>query len=910
MTPRIAIRSLFCAMLCLLTAYTALAAAPAAPVKVTEVEGITEYRLANGLRVLLFPDQSKPTITVNITYRVGSRQENYGETGMAHLLEHMMFKGTPRHPDITKGFNERGMRFNGSTFLDRTNYYELFEANASNLDWALNMEADRMVNSKVARKDLDTEMTVVRNEYERGENSPTNVLIKRMQSIAYDWHNYGHSTIGNRSDIENVDIAHLQAYYHLYYQPDNATLLVAGKFDPAQTLQLVTRYFGAIPKPTRQRPKLWTVEPTQDGERSFMVRRIGDLEVVMVGYKMPSALSAEVDALQLGAFALTDTPSGRLHKALVETGKAAQVGSYFLAGVDGTLGIFYAIVKKGDPVEPVRDEMIRQLESFHDNPPTAEELARARINFSNDFERTLNNHESIGIELSEYIALGDWRMFFLSRDRVMQITAAQEADAAGKYLVRDNRTVGIFMPEDHPQRAEIPPVPLVSDLLKDYHPKATVEVAEAFDPSPDNIDKRTKHLTIGGIKVALLQKKTRGQTVFFSMRLPSGDLKTLFGQDAAETLTGAMMMRGTTRYTREQLADEFSKLKVEGGASGKGASFQTTGPNLPAAIRLAAHVLKEPSFPPAEFEQLQKLIVTSLESQKSDPSALASIALAKHFNIYPKGDPRYASSIDESLADFKATTLDDVRRYYKTFYGADRAQISVVGDFDEADVVKAITESLGDWKSGAAWARITRDYRDIPPVNQSIETPDKENATFLARENTELNDQDPDYPALYVANYILGGGAGFDSRLTARIRVKEGLSYGVGSGLSAPSFDHAGSWSGQAIAAPQNIAKVEAAFNEEVARFLKDGPTADELAKAKSGIAQRAVQGRAQDGQLVGQLLSDIDTGRSFAWDKSFEAKVQALTPADVLAAARKHIDPARLTIIKAGDFAKAAAAK
>ncbi len=293
---------------------------------------------------------------------------------MAHLLEHMLFKGTPKHPDIPKEFNKYGARFNGSTSEDRTNYYELFQATDENLDWALSLEADRMVNSYVARKDLDTEMTVVRNEYEMGENDPTGVLIKRLQSIAWDWHNYGNSTIGNRSDIENVDIAHLQAFYRTYYQPDNAVLTVAGKFDPAKALQLVAKHFGAIPKPTRELPKLWTVEPTQDGERSVVVRRVGDQQLVILAYRMPSTLHADAQALTFASYVLGDTPSGRLHKALVETGKAVSADTGSLSGLDGGLFVALAVVKKGDPVEPVRDELIRIVEDFAKNPPTAEEM--------------------------------------------------------------------------------------------------------------------------------------------------------------------------------------------------------------------------------------------------------------------------------------------------------------------------------------------------------------------------------------------------------------------------------------------------------------------------------------------------------------------------------------------------------
>jgi zinc protease len=375
-------------------------------------------------------------------------------------------------------------------------------------------------------------------------------------------------------------------------------------------------------------------------------------------------------------------------------------------------------------------------------------------------------------------------------------------------------------------------------------------------------------------------------------------------------LAGAMLGRGTTRYTREQLADEYTKLKVAGGVNGKGAGFQTTRPNLPAAIRLAAHVLREPSFPEAEFEQLRKVAITSIETQLSDPQARGGEALSKHFEIYPVGDPRHEMTMQEQLDALKAAKLDEVKRFHKAFYGAERAQVAIVGDFDEAEVVKALTESFSGWKSGAPWTRITSEFRPIPAANQSVETPDKENAVFLARINADLNEDDADYPAMYVANWILGGGAQFDSRLMGRIRVKDGLSYGVSSGLSAGRFDRAGSWVVQAIAAPQNVARVEAAFREEMAKFLKDGVTAEERAKAKSGISQRRLQARAQDQQVVGKLLSDIDSGRSYAWDKALEAKIQALTPADVLAAARKHIDPAKITIVKAGDFAKVAKAQ
>ncbi|MEN9550178.1 MAG: Protease 3 precursor, partial [Pseudomonadota bacterium] len=276
-----------------LAAPSAALAQPVAPVSsinagslkpVAQVEGISEYRLPNGLRVLLAPDASKPTTTVNITYLVGSRHESYGETGMAHLLEHLVFKGTPTRGNIMQELGKRGMSFNGTTFYDRTNYYQTFPANPDNLKWALEMEADRMINSTIARTDLDTEFSVVRNEMESGENNPHMMLWQRMTATAFEWHNYGKTTIGARSDVENVKIENLQNFYRKYYQPDNAVLLVAGKFDAAATLNIINTVFGAIPKPARKLSPTYTQDPVQDGEREVTVRRTGDLQLSGVLY--------------------------------------------------------------------------------------------------------------------------------------------------------------------------------------------------------------------------------------------------------------------------------------------------------------------------------------------------------------------------------------------------------------------------------------------------------------------------------------------------------------------------------------------------------------------------------------------------------------------------------------------------
>ncbi len=887
------------------SAASSLPTLPKGMTRGASIEGMTEYTLPNGLKVLLFPDASKPTITVNITYLVGSRHENYGETGMAHLLEHLLFKGSPKNPSIDKEFNARGMRSNGTTWLDRTNYFELFEASEDNLKWALTMEADRMVNSFIAKKDLDTEMTVVRNEYEQGENAPFSVLLKRMQSIAFDWHNYGNSTIGNRSDIENVKIDNLKAFYRRYYQPDNAVLLVAGKIDEAKTLALIKQTFGGIPKPKRELPTLWTTEPTQDGERTFIVRRKGDEKIVALGYKVPSGLHGDADAIALFDAILSDTPNGRLHKALVETGKATGIQAYTLLGVDAGLHFIGATIKKDDPIEPVQAELTRVVEEFEKTAPTKAEIERAVRNIGNVYETTLNNHESLGVQMSEYIALGDWRLFFYARDQLATITAERIVAAAKKYYTRDNRVVGLFIPEDKPMRAEIPNAPKVADVLEGYAPKTVASQAEAFDSSPDNITKRTNLSKIGALKVAMLAKKNRGETVYVRFNFNYGDEKSLLNKSTIASLASDMVTRGTSKFSRAQLADEMEKLKLVGGFFGNGAYFETKRAHLLDAINLLAHVLREANFPEAEFAQLKKQTLASIESGLSEPSARASEALATHFNVYPKGDWRYRQTMAEALADVTATQLADVAAFHRAYIGAGSGEIAIVGDFDEAKTAQTISEAFKDWQSSIPYKRIESTHKEIATANLLVDTADKENGVFLARINIDMRDDDPDFAALSLADYIIGGGAGLNSRLAERIRQKEGLSYGVGSQLSVSSTDRAAAWNVNAIAAPQNLLKVEAAFKDEITKVLRDGFTFSEVAAAKSGMLQQRAQRRAQDSALAGGWISLLYAGRNYHFSKQLDEKYLVLKPEDLLAALRQHIDITKITVIKAGDRKK-----
>jgi zinc protease len=878
--------------------------------KVTTVEGITEYRLANGLRFLLFPDQSTPNVTINLVVQVGSRHEGYGETGMAHLLEHMLFKGTPTHKDIPRLLKDRGAGRNATTSYDRTNYFETMAGTDDNLEFGIRLEADRFVNSLIRREDLVQEMVVVRSEFEQGENSPDYILRQRMMGVAYEWHNYGKTVIGNRSDIERVPIERLQAFYHKYYRPDNAVLVVAGKFKPAKALAFITKYFGPLKCPKTKLDKTYTDEPAQDGERSVVLRRVGKVGLVGLMYHIPALTHPDSAALQVLADVLDTPPSGRLYKALVETKKATQVNAFSMGMHDP--GIFAVNVQVTDPkqIREVRDQLIRLLEDAGKGDFTTKEVERIKRQHKETYERAMTRSNQMAMILTSSIASGNWRLFFLNRDRIAKVTPADVKRVAAKYLLRSNRTAGVYIPSKVPQRATIPESPPALDVVKDYKGKDTqVAQGEKFDPTPAGIEKRVKRSRLGkGVKVALLPKKTRGEMAVLNLTLRYGNEKTLTGKTMAGAFLGELMRRGTKKHDRQELQDELDKLGAQvgvfGGAGRLSVSLRVKKKNLLPALRLVGEILREPTFPAKDFDILKRRNIAGLSKGLTEPGVLASRALQRRLRPYPPDNIRYTPTLQESIARLKALTRDQVVQLYKEQLGGQVGELVLVGDFDAPPVLKLCEQFLGDWKSPVRYQRIAQPAKTgVTGGRDEILTPDKENAFILGGMMLALKHSHPDYPALKIGNYIFGGDT-LSSRLGDRVRKKEG-SYGVASRFEADTLDKAATFMVFAICNPKNMDKVDKAISEELNRFLKKGVSEKELEAAKKGYLRNQKRRWGSEGALARLLGTGLHEGWTFQYYAGLEKKINALTTEDVLKAFHKHIRPKRLVIIRAGDFKK-----
>ena len=881
-----------------------------APKLITTVEGVKEYELSNSLRVLLIPDASQTNIAVNIVYKVGSRHEGYGETGMAHLVEHMLFKQCKKFADIKKAIANKGAQANGTTWYDRTNYYEILSASDENLRWAIDMEADRMVNSKILPAELAKEFSVVRNEFEMGENYPGNVLQQRVLSSMFLWHNYGKSTIGSKEDIERVKAENLKAFYKKYYQPDNAVLIIAGKFDEKKALQYVQQYFGPLPKPTRVLQPTYTVEPPQDGERSVMLSRIGDIQYIGMGYHTPAFADKDYPANDALLQILTNDPSGILYKKLVETKMATGVYGYAETLHDPGYSYFQAEVPKDKSIDSAKMVFYSTMDEVGNMNITDEDLTRAKNSIRKNIDDASSKTTDFAIALTEVIGAGDWRLWYLYRDRIDKLTTEDIKAVAGKYYKSSNRTSGVFIPDASPQRTEVAETPDIKKLLDGYKGKEEIAQKENFENSIANIKKNTEYGTLGnGGKYALLQKPTKGDKINASIAIRYGDENSLMNKKYAPSLVADMLKTGTLSRSRKQISDELDRIKTDisffGTPTGMLININTDKQNLQAALTLLDDLLKNPKFDEAEFEKTKLEVKAGIETGLSDPQTLAVEKLQKLSTNYPKGHPGYASSSEEKLEDLANTSLNDVKAYYKDFFGANNSISSFVGELDKKQITDFLQRSFGTWNSKMKYTMMAPKYFDVKGTTETVKTPDKTNAMLIGNININISETHTDYPALYMANELLGGGAFLSSRIPQRLRENEGMSYGAGTFMNSEYKYNVTNWGLYAIFNPLYKGRLDSALKQEIDKAITGGFTKDELDKSKNAWLEGNKTNLGDNRFLANQIRWYMRDNRDLDDFSFFETRIKGVSLESVNTALRKYFDKTKLVMVYGGDFDK-----
>jgi zinc protease len=884
------------------------------------VEGVYSYVLPNGLKVLLVPEPSQPKVTVHIVYRVGSRHEGSGETGMAHLLEHMLFKGSSRHKDLLTEYTQHGVVFNAETNFDYTSYYQTMLATPENLRFALDLEADRMLTAKLDGGDLAKEFQVVRNELEIEENSPAAILEQRLLRVAYSWHGYGRDIIGSKSDIENVPIEKLRAFYRLYYQPDNAVLIVAGKLEREPTLRLISSLFGRIPRQPRKLMQTYTVEPVQDGERFVTLRRTGDVQIIGVVYHALPTAHPDFAAAQAAADVLTHEGSGRIYKALIEPRLATNLRAVTSPTAEPGTVAFFVDVPKGQPLQPVKDKLVATIEELGQKAIAPLEVRRFQARARKAFIRISADPEATAAELAQFVAAGDYRLRFLHRDRVEALTPEEVQSFAQRYFVAANRTLGLFLPTEQPQRSPQPVVPDVAALLKDYQGRPAPSPGENFVATVENIESRVQRMTLpSGMKVALLPKRSRGETVRLVLHVSAGTAKALHGKGELRSLFGPMLERGSKRRSFLQISDEFDRLNAEAQfpqleilrapLHRERIELTTNRAHLIEVLALLAELLQEPTFPKDQLEIVRKELTTEIEGALKEPSHVAATALFRKLFAYPADDPRHVSTLPGRLQRLSQVSVEELKQFHREYYGGGASQMAVVGDFDPTQVSRALETHFGAWRSPKAYERLIFPYVENAGAEETLPLPEKQNAVVLTGQALELSDQDPDYPALSLFGFLFGGSD--NSRLSLKLREHSGTSYTVFSEVSAGTHDRSGMFFAFFTCAPQNARPGLALLERELSAILDTSPGPG---KAPSAVELRAMQlaykkaqetALADDRVLARRLATLLERDRTLRFDKESLERATALTPSEFIAAVRRHIAPPRLVKILAGDLEK-----
>jgi len=909
-------------LVCLLATWAQAQPAPTAADGYTHVRtvgSIDEYTLkSNGLQVLLLPEHSSPTLTFMVTYRVGSKNEVTGTTGATHILEHLMFKGT-KNRDRSKGNNvdqllERtGARYNATTWLDRTNYYQTL--GSEHLATVADMEADRMRNLLLRDSDRQPEMTVVRNEFERGENSPFQALYKEIYQAAFVAHPYHHSTIGHRSDIEKVSIQKLREFYDTFYWPNNATVTVIGDFEPAKALAIVKKAFGTYPKSPKPIPALYTEEPEQAGPRRVVVKRPGQLGVIAIAHKIPQATHPDYAAVALLGAILTDGKNSRMYKAITDKNLSTGVDSDVGYNADPSLQMVFIPLAPGARHEEVEKIALQEIERVKKDGVSEAELKSAVAKTLADASFKRDGSFAVAGSLNESIAAGDWTLYYKLDEAVSKITVADIQRVANTYLLENRSTTGWFIPTEagSTTTAPVPKARSASDIGPNYYRNPVLETPGASQALSAPV---AGGAPMQGVKMAPLANQakvagidlvsyTTGVKDVITLRgaLPAAQAQST-SNPSIPALTAMLLDQGTVGQDKfaiaQQLESVGASLGFHAGTDMLDISAKLLKKDLPLVLSLMAEQLRSPAFSAEEFAKAKKQYAGSVKRSLESTDYRAADAFSRV--VFPVGHPNRGTEPEALLAAIESAKLEDVIAFHKTHYGPAHMALVAVGDIDTQALQSAVAKAFDGWSGGSAAVRKAPTPSLKAPPEVRVDIPGKTSVSVVIGQGSGLYYQHPDYLAMRLGTAILG--SGFTGRLMASVRDKEGLTYGIDAGLDGDSFN-SGEWAISASFAPDLLEKGIASTQRQLDKWYQDGVTANELASRKANLVGSFQVSLSTTSGLANAFLATLNRGYPLTWVDEYPDRIRAITQAQVNGVIQKYLQPQNMVLVKAGTLSE-----
>ncbi len=874
--------------------------------------GIDEYRCTlNDLTVLLMEDHSAPVATFMVTYHVGSRNEAIGYTGSTHLLEHMMFKGTANYNrdlgnDVVPALQNIGAQINATTWLDRTNYFELLPS--EHLGLAVSIESDRMKNLLLRDEDRQPEMTVVRNEFERGENDPHEALDKNLWATAYQAHPYHHSTIGWRSDIEGVSTDRLRQFYETFYWPNNATVTIIGDFVKDEALQLILENFGKYPRSPETIPEMYTTEPEQEGARRLLVKRAGQTGIVGIAHKSPAGLSDDTYPTQILSRVLGGGKSSRLYRKIVDKGLATSLSIWDTPFHDNGLFITYAFLTPDTDHAEVEQIILNEYEDIKENGVTDDEVLRAKGQIRAEQAFSRDGSYSIASNLNEAIAIGDWTFYTNFINRIDEVSPSDVQRVTDTYLDEDKSTTGYFIPKNNKASGggggEAPGNSL--------GPKHFLNVnAVALDIPQEDSGSGTAAASIAeqvvdstpleGLRL-LTMKTGVDDVVTIRGSFLGGDMYNLDDNSMVADVTAAMLDQGTKDKSKFEISEALesvgARLSFSSDQYRVRFNARCLKDDVPLVLGLIAEQFREPAFNKSDLETVARRYVGDLERSKDNTNQQAARKFLQ--TLYPENHPNYPKDVATRIAEIEAITVKDLKSFHKENYGLGTVTLVAVGDVNNEAFSNEVRDTFGGWKiSSLTLKESDVNANQVDATKTYVTMTDKTSTDMYIGQPIGISRDHGDYYPFMVGSFILGGN--FSARLMQTVRNEQGLTYGIASGVAGIDDGNDGYWNVWGTFAPELLEKGREAAMEQLNIWVADGVSAEELDAKKSTITGTFKVGLATTRGMANQILTNAEQGRPNSHLDNFPGIINALTLEQVNGAIKRYVDLEKTVFVAAG---------
>ncbi|AXF45800.1 M16 family metallopeptidase [Acinetobacter johnsonii] len=897
----------------------------AQPVLVKSEQKIEEYKLDNGLRIILAPNDKENKVYMNMVYLTGSLNDPKGKGGLAHLLEHLAFKGTKNVPgdEFQRRLDQYGLMNNASTDYYSTKYINVVRPEQNAINELIHLEAERMDGLVLQEKYVPSEIAIVKREREVRMDQPFSVLMDQMWKSAYGNQYLGRLPIGDLNELQSIKMAELNKFYRDWYAPNNAVFVISGKFDQAAVLKQIDEKFSAIKaRAVPAKVKVPVLDASKIKDRQFVVKKGSNLAKynIYLNGKNENIKTA----LAVSPYLYTMQPSGHLYQSIVETGTATAVQSTTWLDQDFNMVFMGAVYAPNHDVKKVESALVAGVEktpSFNEV-----ELNRVKSMIKNAQESMFSSATAVGGMLSDYVvsANGDWTQYFKDQQQLQQLSVTDVNQRLDDFLVPEHRISGTILPTPEDQKkalehaAAATPTKTLDQQTVAEEPLKDVsaykaEVAGYVKSSKQYLESAEKQIQRGklknGMQYALYPSTTRDDKTYATISIDFGTAESLFNKAELLDLTSYLLLRASTQYSLQDIADH--SIDAGGGAS---ASSNGNGINISIVAKkekfdeffnFVIDVLKNPTFEQSQFDLIKSQSLASLDRPYTEPETVAALTIARLLETYPIGDIRHHFEPEYVKKQYQAATQGQVKQLYQQFFAMNHAQISVTGVIDTKKMKKTLNQAFANWNSAAPYQRITSDFTAYKAQRVHALSEQREFGSYQSIMTFPVGTYHPDAPALQVLEHILGESQ-LSSRLAQELREKNALVYGFGSSISLDDWTESGALTIDANYSAGKSAQVSQAVYKVLNELLAKGVTEQEVEAAKADILKKRVTALEDSRNIHRMLIPQMKRNRTLLDREQRDLALAKISKADVDAVIQKYIKLDQLVEVMADQYGKA----